>query len=316
MAYKRQPVKGATGLDRAVPKNSKFSHIKSSLNTGSNVNKVKTVTSREYAKRRDEIFYRITKKQLTELFEAYEPEEFENVNNSEYDSPGGPRIVTHHESERPFYEKPYLILDVRDQQSYNTCHLLQARNFPLMLMKRDQMHPDVYGHRNKEEHLIIVYCDDERVSLEAAKFLVDRGTLNVFLLTGGMMEFVNDYADFVEGTIPYPGFKNNMKVQKTPPKRYQKRNTHLHGIGEDEDYDSPGNSPRRYSQYSSPGPHHGRSGSGTHGLTAKALQRHNQMHGSGVGAGSLRSEAGYSNQTGMSVAESVISRATARKGKF
>ena len=39
-------------MDRAVPRSTKYDHIQSSLNTGLNVNKVKTVTSREYAKRR------------------------------------------------------------------------------------------------------------------------------------------------------------------------------------------------------------------------------------------------------------------------
>lgn len=52
MAYKRQPTKGPSAMERAIPKNSRFAHIQSSLDTGSNVNKVKTVTAREYAKRR------------------------------------------------------------------------------------------------------------------------------------------------------------------------------------------------------------------------------------------------------------------------
>lgn len=52
MAYKRQPSKGVSAMDRAIPKNNKFAHIQSSLDTGTNVNKVKTVTAREYAKRR------------------------------------------------------------------------------------------------------------------------------------------------------------------------------------------------------------------------------------------------------------------------
>lgn len=178
---------------------------------------------------RNEIFYRITKKQLVELLEAYEQEEQENMHNNEYDaSPGGggggPRIVTHSEDQMTSYDtKPYLLLDARDPGCYRECHLVQARSFPLTIMKRDQMHPEVYQHRNKEEHLIIVYCDDERVSLDAAKFLVDRGTLNVFLLTGGMQEFVNDYAEYAEGVIPYPGFKNNVKVQRTPTKSYHSK---------------------------------------------------------------------------------------------
>ena len=75
------------------------------------------------------------------------------------------------------------------------------------------MLPDIYQHRNKEEHLVVLYCDDERVSSEAAKFLVDRGTLNVYLLTGGMIDLVQEYPEFAEGTIPY----------QSPPKPKQRR---------------------------------------------------------------------------------------------
>lgn len=153
----------------------------------------------------------------------------ENVQNNDYDSsPGGPRIVTHSENQNQAdYAKPYLVLDARDPGAFRECHLVQARSFPLTIMKRDQMHPEIYQHRNVEEHLIILYCDDERVSMEAAKFLVDRGTLNVFLLSGGMHEFVEDYADFVEGRIPYPGFKDNVKIQRTPTKRYHSKFGHV-----------------------------------------------------------------------------------------
>ena len=45
------------------------------LDTGLTVDKVKLVSSSEYARRRDEIFYRITRKQLSELYEEYEAEE-------------------------------------------------------------------------------------------------------------------------------------------------------------------------------------------------------------------------------------------------
>jgi centrosomal protein CEP41 len=69
-------------------------------------------------------------------------------------------------------------------------------------MRRDQNHPDFYRFRNKADMLIIVYCDDERVSRDAAKLMVDRGTDNIFLLTGGLMEFAAEYPGFIEGEPP------------------------------------------------------------------------------------------------------------------
>ena len=180
---------------------------------------------------RDEIYYRITKKQLVELVEAYETEDFENIasnsggyghNGNGYGSPGGnngPRIVTYSETQHEdTSERPYLILDARDPVSYNTCHISQSLNFPLAMMKRDQIIPELFSHRNKEEHLIVVYCDDERTSQEAAKFLVDRGTTNIYLLSNGMVDFVNDYSDYIDGRIPYPAPKQQKSPTKTKSK--------------------------------------------------------------------------------------------------
>ena len=70
------------------------------------------------------------------------------------------------------------------------------------MLLRDKLHPEMYQFRNKEESLIIVYCEDEQVSRQTCKILVDRGIDNVFLLTGGMREFAAKYGEFVEGDVP------------------------------------------------------------------------------------------------------------------
>lgn len=191
-------------MERKVPKSEKYSHVRGVLDTGLTVNKVKSVTAREYAKRRDEIFFRVTRVQLYELYSEYEANEYETISENALGGGGDPRVVTYHESDRPEYDKPYLILDVREIDAFNVCHLLQARSFPYAMLRRDQYIPEIYQYRNKPETLIIMYCDDERVSRDAAKLLVDRGIDNIFLLTGGMNEFAYDYPAFVEGNPPTP----------------------------------------------------------------------------------------------------------------
>lgn len=190
-------------MEKKVPKSEKYSHVQGVLDTGMTINKVKYVTAREYSKRRDEIFFRISRSQLYELYIEYEQDEFESISETTR-TDNQPRIVTYSEAEKPLYEKPYLILDVRDAADFNTCHLLQARSFPYVLMRRDQTHPEVYNFRNKPETLIILYCEDEKISRDAAKVMVDRGTDNIFLLTGGLAEFATDYPAFVEGIPPSP----------------------------------------------------------------------------------------------------------------
>ena len=190
-------------MDRRVPKNEKFAHVPGRLDTGLTVNKVKFITAQEFAKRRNEIFYRLSRGQLYQLYSEYEANENESMAEShEYGESRSPKIVTYSESAEALNAKPYLILDVREPEDFCLCHLLHARSFPFTMMRRDQLHPEFYNFRNKEETLIIVYCEDERMSRDAAKLFVDRGTDNIFLLSGGLMEFAAEYPSFVEGELP------------------------------------------------------------------------------------------------------------------
>ena len=170
---------------------------------------MKLVTAREFAKRRDEIFFRISRAQLYALYNEYESDEYETIAEAEHSDL---RIVTHSEADEPVYSKPYLILDMRDIASFNNCHLLQARSFPYTQLRRDQYVPEIYQFRNKPSTLIVVYCDDERTSREAAKVLVDRGIDNIYLLSGGINEFAYDYPAFVEGNVSSPPKDNNKKT--------------------------------------------------------------------------------------------------------
>ena len=185
--HKRQEQKPLGFFDKKIVASKKYKDVTSTINSGLTVNKVKNLTANECAKRRQEIFYRLSHNQLSKLFEEYEQDEQEEVRAvaSDYDENRGPKIVTYHESSQALNQKPYLILDCRELEEYRSCHILQARNYSFTAMRRDQMHPEIYQFRNKEGCMIILYCDDERISKEAAKLMVDRGIDNIFLLTGG-----------------------------------------------------------------------------------------------------------------------------------
>ena len=200
--WKRHEKKPLSVMERRVPKNEKYAHVQGILNTGMTVSKLKVVSSSEYARRRDEIFYRISRRQLSELYAEYEQDEYESIAETKEGVNGSPQIVTYREDERSTYNKPYLILDIREKYEYDRGHLLQARNFPYALLRRDQSPADLYSFKNKEEHLIIVYCDDERLSRDAAKTFVDRGVDNIFLLSGGMLEFAAEFPFYIEGDVP------------------------------------------------------------------------------------------------------------------
>jgi rhodanese-related sulfurtransferase len=104
---------------------------------------------------------------------------YESIAETSGGEHGSPKIVTYREDARSTYTKPYLLLDMREKSSYERGHLLQARSFPCTLLRRDQIPSELYGFRNQPGYLIILYCDDEKESREAAKTFVDRGTLSL-----------------------------------------------------------------------------------------------------------------------------------------
>ena len=190
-------------MERRVPKNDKFAHIPGRLDTGPTVAKVKFITAQEFARRRNEIFYRLSKGQLYQLYGEYEATDRESMSEChEYGESSSPKIVTYSEDAEALNSKPYLIFDVREPSEYRRCHLLHARTYPFTMMRRDQVHPELFNFKNKPETLIIIYCDDEKMSCDAAKLLVDRGADNIFLLSGGLHEFGLLYPSFVEGELP------------------------------------------------------------------------------------------------------------------
>jgi hypothetical protein len=162
---------------------------------------MKLISNSAFSKRRDEIFFRLTKGQLLQLYSEYEADEYEDISETDR-SFDGPKIVTYDETSRPIYDKPYLIIDVRDDVAYHEYHLLQARNYSYTMMRRDQVHPEMMKFRNKEGYLIIVVADDERLGADAAKLLVDRGTDNIFLLSSSILEFAEENPGYIEGNPP------------------------------------------------------------------------------------------------------------------
>ena len=291
---KQSPVKGIAYMDKKVPKSSKYANVQAKLDTGVTVDKVKYVTAREYSRRREEIFYRITAKQLYELYNEYEGDERETLAEAFSDGIGGPRIVSHTEMAQPTYDRPYLILDVREPEDYRKSHLFNARSFPNNFLRRDQSPPELYSFRNKPGMLIIIYCDDERVSRDTAKLLVDRGTDNIYLLSGGYNDFVGEYPSYVEGDIPPP--------LKTPTTKSKYQRTPLSFVPEEQ----------RLTKEA---------------LRAGGLSINPRSPGGLTARGAVRipltsrtrddkSESGISTRSNRSVAETIISRAVSRKGKF
>ncbi|PIK47419.1 putative centrosomal protein [Apostichopus japonicus] len=81
---------------------------------------------------------------------------------------------------------PYLLLDIRDQDDFEKCHIISAKNYPAAMLSRavNNYTNDILNYRNKPGRLIVIYDEDERISTKAATTFAQRGFDNVFVLSG------------------------------------------------------------------------------------------------------------------------------------
>jgi centrosomal protein CEP41 len=110
--------------------------------------------------------------------------------------------VTHHADADAKYNKPFLILDVRDEEAFEQCHLMDARNFPASNIRHDKMTAEILSYKNRDGHLIVLYDEDERNAAPAATALVQKGFDNIYLLSGGLRKIVDNAPHMVEGDLP------------------------------------------------------------------------------------------------------------------
>ena len=82
---------------------------------------------------------------------------------------------------------PYLLLDIRDRDEYDACHIISALSYPTAMLSRSVNNEtsEMLAYKNQPGKIIVVYDDDERICPKAATTLVQRGYDNLFLLSGG-----------------------------------------------------------------------------------------------------------------------------------
>nr|XP_006823488.1 PREDICTED: centrosomal protein of 41 kDa-like [Saccoglossus kowalevskii] len=100
---------------------------------------------------------------------------------------------------------PYLLLDIRDQDAYDNCHLITAKSYPVAMLSRSYNNytPDIIAYRNKPGKIIVIYDEDERIGTGAATTFSERGFDNLFLLSGGLKVAAGKFPEgLVTGTIP------------------------------------------------------------------------------------------------------------------
>jgi len=84
--------------------------------------------------------------------------------------------------------RPFLILDVREEDLYERKHIAMAKSYHHFRLSRafNYETKEMLMFKNKEKRVIVVYDDDETVASKVATTLTQRGYDNVFLLSGGL----------------------------------------------------------------------------------------------------------------------------------
>ncbi|XP_042267183.1 centrosomal protein of 41 kDa [Thunnus maccoyii] len=108
-------------------------------------------------------------------------------------------------ADRPYPDCPYLLLDVRDREQYDRCHIISAHSFPIAMLSRT-MNPytkEVLEYKNAAGKIIIVYDEDERIASQAATTMCERGFENLFMLSGGLKLIAQKFPEgMTTGSIP------------------------------------------------------------------------------------------------------------------
>ncbi|NXO21887.1 CEP41 protein, partial [Cisticola juncidis] len=107
--------------------------------------------------------------------------------------------------ERPYPDCPFLLLDVRDRDAYEQCHIVGAYSYPIATLSRT-MNPytnDILEYKNAHGKIIIVYDNDERLASQAATTMCERGFENLFMLSGGLKVLAQKIPEgLITGTFP------------------------------------------------------------------------------------------------------------------
>ncbi|NWZ57430.1 CEP41 protein, partial [Haliaeetus albicilla] len=116
-----------------------------------------------------------------------------------------PKKVGAQAKDLPYPDCPFLLLDVRDRDAYDQCHIVGAYSYPIATLSRT-MNPytnSILEYKNAHGKIIILYDNDERLASQAATTMCERGFENLFMLSGGLKVLAQKIPEgLVTGSLP------------------------------------------------------------------------------------------------------------------
>lgn len=163
-------------MEKKPPHSDLYGHVTSGINTGASMSKV----FKKYDEGKLNVLFR-----RNENFRRLKPQKFSRLLNSE--------------------RTEVLVLDLRDEEQYEKFRVVGAVSYPVALLSRavNPFIPEILEFANKEPaRIIVIYHEHERVSVNAANLFFEKGLDNVFMLHGGINDFVRELPNMVAGEIP------------------------------------------------------------------------------------------------------------------
>jgi len=195
-----------------VPTNPKYSHVKSVVSTGKTSKDIEIISDNLIAKRKGENFGRIKATTLARLLTdvAHDPESIfgliegdENKENNDAVSiapSDSASCVTYTTQMLGLNENTrFILLDLRDTDDYRKYHIKESISFPGPNILRDKIFGNLLRFKNVPDKIIVAYSQEERNGVHYAKILHEKGFDNIFLLSGGLDQFLESHRDHIEG---------------------------------------------------------------------------------------------------------------------
>uniref|UniRef100_A0A8C3LZL8 Centrosomal protein 41 n=1 Tax=Chrysolophus pictus TaxID=9089 RepID=A0A8C3LZL8_CHRPC len=134
----------------------------------------------------------------------------------------------------PYPDCPFLLLDVRDRDAYDQCHIIGGKEPSLLSAEGLSMNPytnSILEYKNAHGKIIILYDDDERLASQAATTMCERGFENLFMLSGGLKVLAQKVPEgLITGSLPIScqvaaptGSARKKAVPKVPPTRAESK---------------------------------------------------------------------------------------------
>ena len=113
-------------------------------------------------------------------------------------------------------KREYLILDVREREEYEACHILGALHYPPTKLTHatNPYTTEILQFKNKENKVIVLYDLEEEIVVgrRVGNIFFEKGVDNVVIISGGLREFVQSFSQLIVGQSPVPIVPKNMRV--------------------------------------------------------------------------------------------------------